>query len=211
MKKGIQIGVCTFSILALLLITMGVSYALVQYPEEEYNHDIVYDEEIKFLYTVNAEDLRGVMISDFTPTADSVGKKSKMDYSYFDFKVAANVPLDKEYEYEITLKKSEDSTLDDSMVKVYLTELKDDEEVAMDTCFNNDKTIKTYRELSNSSLVGSEDDKVLYSGVATGNYARNYRLRIWLAEDIDLSSFILEDGTYLNRIFSLELQVSMKS
>jgi len=210
MKKGVQIGVVVFSVLALLLISMGVSYALVQYPEEEYNHDIRYDDEIKFLYTTNLEDFRGVMITDFTPVSDVVGKDMSLDYSYFDFKVVANVPLDEEYEYEITLKKSENSTIDDSMVKVYLTEIKDDVVLMMDSCINNDGTVKTYKELSNSTLIGSQEDKTLYSGIATGNYARNFRLKIWLSEDADLSEFLNEDGTYLNQIFSLEIQVSMK-
>lgn len=217
MKRNVQISVSLLSLLALLMISTGVSYSLVDQDTSSTNQEgNEYSQtdtgEVKFLYTDYDGNGSNLTISDDRIFTDEVGKSfSNTDSTnIFDFKIKAetNVPLS----YQITLTKENGSTLEDDFVKVYLTEINGDTEEEIASLLNTDGSVKRFSQLAdfNAGYTDSENiEKLLYEGEVKYNYEQNFRLRLWVADDVQAS--VLADGTieysYQGKTFTAKVNV----
>lgn len=217
MKRNVQISVSLLSLLALLMISTGVSYSLVDQSTASTNQEgNEYSQtdtgEVKFLYTDYDGSGSNLTIADDRIFTDAVGKvlPATDSTNVFDFRIKAetDVPLS----YQITLTKEDGSTLEDNFIKVYLTEVNGDTEEEIASCLNTDGSVKRFSELTDLNVGYTDNGKVeklLYEGKANRNYEQSFRLRIWVADDAQAS--VLEDGTieysYQGKTFTAKVNV----
>ena len=86
-KKSKQILFSIFGILSLLVITIGVTYAVFTYTKEGTTDNVVTSGTLKFLYTENNTNGNGISITEAEPISDTKGKELVGDNNVFDFKV----------------------------------------------------------------------------------------------------------------------------
>jgi len=100
--------------------------------------------------------------------------------------------------YQVTARKKTGSTLANSAVKVYLTEVNGTEQELL---------LSKYSELDQTDKVDSSkfDERILYEGTVPANisnYEKNFRLRMWVSDDTDFS-----DGSMNDKTFTLTVNV----
>ena len=141
---------------------------------------------------------KGISLTDAYPVADSIGKVQVGEGKVFDFKVTSNISMNSNIGYQVTARKKTDSTLANSAVKVYLTEVNGTEQELL---------LSKYSELSQTDRVDANKyiEKVLYEGTVpanTANYEKNFRLRMWVSDGTDFS-----DGSMNDKTFTLTVNV----
>ena len=141
---------------------------------------------------------KGISLTDAYPVADSIGKVQVGEGKVFDFKVISNISMNSSIGYQVTARKKTGSTLSNSAVKVYLTEVNGTEQELL---------LSKYSELSQTDKVDSSkfDERILYEGTIpanTSNYEKNFRLRMWVSDDTDFS-----DGSMNDKTFTLTVNV----
>ncbi len=198
-SNKIKISIAILSILSLLLITTGVTMALFNYTKLGSTENTVTTGTINFIYTENTGIGNGVNIKDAYPVDDNIGKSYTTDGYVFDFKIESTNTSNVTIPYEITLNKKTESTLVESAVKVYLT----------DMTSNSDTSIiepTLYSNFNKTTIdVGNSIEKTLFQGIIPANiknYTRNFRLRMWLDSSLDFSS-----GNYNNQTFMATVNV----
>ncbi len=183
-NKSRQIIVSLLGIASLLLITLGTTYAVFTYTKLGTTDNTVTTGTLKFIYTENSGGGNGITMTNAFPISDSQGKLLEGDNNIFDFKVQATNTGDTIMPYEVTLRKSSDSTLDSSVVKVYLTDTTDTTERVL-------VTPTKYNQLADTKVeVNGNIEKALYQSTIkanTSNYEKSFRLRIWIDEATDFS------------------------
>ena len=183
-NKSRQIIVSLLGIASLLLITTGVTYAVFTYTKLGTTDNTVTTGTLKFIYTENSGGGNGITMTNAFPISDSQGKLLEGNNNIFDFKVQATNTGDTIMPYEVTLRKSSDSTLDSSVVKVYLTDTTDTTERAL-------VAPTKYNQLADTKVeVNGNIEKTLYQSTIkanTTNYEKSFRLRIWIDEATDFS------------------------
>ena len=100
--------------------------------------------------------------------------------------------------YQVTARKKTGSTLANSAVKVYLTEVNGTEQELL---------LSKYSELDQTDKVDSSkfDERILYEATVpanTSNYEKNFRLRMWVSDDTDFT-----DGSMNDKTFTLTVNV----
>ena len=162
-------------VLLILVVTFGLSVAFFSYAKIGSKESSIQIGELTFKYTEISGKGHGINLDDAFPISDSEGKV--LD-EYFDFKVEANLTRS-DIAYRVEL----DTTLADlpaEGIKVYLTEIVDGNEVEINSIIN---TLSTYGD--------STDGKVIYTEIIprnTKNYVKNFRLRLWIDENVDWTS-----------------------
>ena len=207
-KKSKQILFSVFGILSLLVITIGVTYAVFTYTKEGTTDNVVTTGTLKFLYTENSAGGTGINISEAEPISDTHGKSLVGDKNVFDFKVEATNTGNEVIPYEVTLRKKDTSTMSEENVKVYLTDETESTDIVEPTL---------YSKLTQTNIdVGSNIEKTLYKGEVAGGeltYLKTFRLRMWIDEssnqnDINGKSFTGMVNVYSNaKVISEEEQV----
>ena len=201
MEKNIkkkQVLLTILGVISLIVITVGVTYAFFNYAKEGTTDNTIQTGSITFLYTEVSGVGKGISLTEAYPVADSIGKVQVGEGKVFDFKVTSNISMNSSIGYQVTARKKTGSTLDDSAVKVYLTEVNGTEQELL---------LSKYSELSQTDKVDSSkfDEKVLYESrvpANTANYEKNFRLRMWVSDDTDFS-----DGSMNDKTFTLTVNV----
>ena len=152
---------------------------------------------IAFVYTEDKTYGNYIYLINQFPISDEVGKSLEGQYKTFDFKLEFNenaVGIN----YEITLEKMPISDLYNDWVKVLLTS----EEKGIKNCYRANGRIKTYNEYTKYS--GKSDEVTLYKGTVTAEDVkreyREYRLRMWISEDVKVTNGIYESRTFVAKI-----------
>ena len=197
-NKKKQIIITLIAIISLIVITVGVTYAFFNYAKEGTTDNVVKTGSITFLYTEVSGVGKGISLTDAYPVADSIGKVQVGEGKVFDFKVTSNISMNSSIGYQVTARKKTGSTLDDSAVKVYLTEVNGTEQELL---------LSKYSELSQTDRVDANKytEKVLYESrvpANTSNYEKNFRLRMWVSDDTDFT-----DGSMNDKTFTLTVNV----
>ena len=197
-NKKKQIIITLVAIISLIVITVGVTYAFFNYAKEGTTDNTIQTGSITFLYTEVSGVGKGISLTDAYPVADSIGKVQVGEGKIFDFKVTSNISMNSSIGYQVTARKKTGSTLDDSAVKVYLTEVNGTEQELL---------LSKYSELSQTDRVDANKytEKVLYESrvpANTSNYEKNFRLRMWVSDDTDFS-----DGSMNDKTFTLTVNV----
>ena len=191
-NKKKQIIIILIAIISLIVITVGVTYAFFNYAKEGTTDNVVKTGGITFLYTEVSGVGKGISLTDAYPVADSIGKVQVGEGKVFDFKVTSNIEMNSNIGYQVTARKKTGSTLANSAVKVYLTEVNGTEQELL---------LSKYSELDQTDKVDSSkyDERILYEATVpanTKNYEKNFRLRMWVADDTDFSDGSMNDKTF---------------
>ena len=197
-NKKKQIIITLVAIISLIVITVGVTYAFFNYAKEGTTDNVVKTGSITFLYTEVSGVGKGISLTEAYPVADSIGKVQVGEGKIFDFKVTSNISMNSNIGYQVTARKKTGSTLANSAVKVYLTEVNGTEQELL---------LSKYSELSQTDKVDSSkyDERILYEGTVpanTKNYEKNFKLRMWVSDDTDFS-----DGSMNDKTFTLTVNV----
>ena len=197
-NKKKQIIITLVAIISLIVITVGVTYAFFNYAKEGTTDNTIKTGSITFLYTEVSGVGKGISLTEAYPVADSIGKVQVGEGKVFDFKVTSNISMNSNIGYQVTARKKTGSTLDDSAVKVYLTEVNGTEQELL---------LSKYSELSQTDKVDSSkyDERILYEATVpanTSNYEKNFKLRMWVSDDTDFS-----DGSMNDKTFTLTVNV----
>ena len=197
-NKKKQIIITLVAIISLIVITVGVTYAFFNYAKEGTTDNTIKTGSITFLYTEVSGVGKGISLTDAYPVADSIGKVQVGEGKVFDFKVTSNISMNSNIGYQVTARKKTGSTLANSAVKVYLTEVNGTEQELL---------LSKYSELSQTDKVDSSkfDERILYEATVpanTSNYEKNFRLRMWVSDDTDFS-----DGSMNDKTFTLTVNV----
>ena len=197
-NKKKQIIITLVAIISLIVITVGVTYAFFNYAKEGTTDNTIKTGSITFLYTEVSGVGKGISLTEAYPVSDSIGKVQVGEGKVFDFKVTSNISMNSNIDYQVTARKKTRSTLANSAVKVYLTEVNGTEQELL---------LSKYSELSQTDKVdiSKYDERILYEGTVpanTSNYEKNFRLRMWVSDDIDFS-----DGSMNDKTFTLTVNV----
>ena len=197
-NKKKQIIITLVAIISLIVITVGVTYAFFNYAKEGTTDNTIQTGSITFLYTEVSGVGKGISLTEAYPVADSIGKVQVGEGKVFDFKVTSNISMNSSIGYQVTARKKTGSTLANSAVKVYLTEVNGTEQELL---------LSKYSELDQTDKVDSSkfDERILYEATVpanTANYEKNFRLRMWVDENTDFS-----DGSMNDKTFTLTVNV----
>ena len=197
-NKKKQIIITLVAIISLIVITVGVTYAFFNYAKEGTTDNTIKTGSITFLYTEVSGVGKGISLTEAYPVADSIGKVQVGEGKVFDFKVTSNISMNSNIGYQVTARKKTGSTLANSAVKVYLTEVNGTEQELL---------LSKYSELDQTDKVDSSkfDERILYEGTVpanTKNYEKNFKLRMWVSDDTDFS-----DGSMNDKTFTLTVNV----
>ena len=197
-NKKKQIIITLIAIISLIVITVGVTYAFFNYAKEGTTDNTIKTGSITFLYTEVSGVGKGISLTEAYPVADSIGKVQVGEGKVFDFKVTSNISMNFNIDYQVTARKKTGSTLSNSAVKVYLTEVNGTEQELL---------LSKYSELDQTDKVDSSkyDERILYEGTVpanTKNYEKNFRLRMWVSDDTDFT-----DGSMNDKTFTLTVNV----
>ena len=197
-NKKKQVIITLIAIISLIVITVGVTYAFFNYAKEGTTDNTIKTGSITFLYTEVSGVGKGISLTEAYPVADSIGKVQVGEGKVFDFKVTSNISMNSSIGYQVTARKKTGSTLANSAVKVYLTEVNGTEQELL---------LSKYSELSQTDKVDSSkfDERILYEATVpanTSNYEKNFRLRMWVSDDTDFS-----DGSMNDKTFTLTVNV----
>ena len=197
-NKKKQIIITLVAIISLIVITVGVTYAFFNYAKEGTTDNTIKTGSITFLYTEVSGVGKGISLTEAYPVADSIGKVQVGEGKVFDFKVTSNISMNSNIGYQVTARKKTGSTLANSAVKVYLTEVNGTEQELL---------LSKYSELDQTDKVDSSkfDERILYEATVpanTANYEKNFRLRMWVSDDTDFS-----DGSMNDKTFTLTVNV----
>ena len=197
-SKKKQVLLTLIGIISLIVITVGVTYAFFNYAKEGTTDNTIKTGSITFLYTEVSGVGKGISLTEAYPVADSIGKVQVGEGKVFDFKVTSNISMNSSIGYQVTARKKTGSTLANSAVKVYLTEVNGTEQELL---------LSKYSELSQTDRVNKSKytEKVLYEDTVsanTSNYEKNFRLRMWVSDDTDFT-----DGSMNDKTFTLTVNV----
>ncbi len=183
-NRSKQTLIALLGILSLVLITVGVTYAVFTYTKLGETENTITTGTLKFLYTENTGVGNGISITNALPVSDSVGKAYTTDGYVFDFKVEGANSGNTAIPYELTLRKKADSALAEKNIKVYLTDMTGDADSEL-------LAPKLYSALTNTSIdVGTNVEKTIYKSsipATTTDYTKNFRLRMWIDSATDFS------------------------
>lgn len=183
--------VLVLAIFLLVAVTIGVSYAFFTYARLGTTENTITTGTITFLYDEKNASGNGIVITDALPTTDANGKILTGDNNVFDFKVLATTTGNTSLPYEITARKKADSTAPEDAIKIYLTEVGTDTETPAPLTLK-DTNVTRFSELTQTGVAVSDGiiEKTIYNGSVPANstnYEKNFRLRMWIADDVDYS------------------------
>lgn len=212
MKKQSQIILSVLGVIALVVITVGVSYAFFTYTKEGATENTISTGTLKFLYDEKTGAGNGIKIADALPMTDAQGKIQTGTNNVFDFTVTGTTQGTASIAYEVNaVKVAGDSDLPDNIVKLYLVEVPGSE---MANGEGNETTENgiLYSDLTTTGTTGAVG-KVLYSSTipaGTASYQKNFRLRMWIDSTADFSApsgSTTGEGKYNNKTFSVKVNV----
>lgn len=200
-KKEIRNQSRMLLVLALVLliaVTAGVSYAFFNYTRLGTTDNVITTGTITFLYDEKEAIGNGISITDAYPMTDSDGKKLIGDNNVFNFQIVATTTGNVNVPYEITARKTNESSNIDDNIKIYLTEVGTTNEIETPlTIDGND--VKKYSELTQTTTDVGEDivEKTIYNGTVPANstnYEKKFKLRMWISDDTDFSPVQDDEG-----------------
>ena len=202
-KKKYPLFIAIVAVLSFVLITIGVTYAFFSYIGTGLTENEIRAGSITFHYDETTRNGRGISLVDALPVAeaDETGAflTNTDQGNVFNFKITADTASTIEMPYYITARVKDGSTLDPSLVRVYLTEVNGTNETAIlaPTTFS---TLTPYQSRTNEVVLWNDTIPVNTIG-----FDQDYRLRMWLGEAANYSevpascSVALAEGVELNQ------------
>ena len=210
-KKALILSI--IGLIGLVIVTVGITYAVFTYTKLGTTDNTVTSGTLKFLYTENTGVKTGIKLTNALPISDTQGKALDGDNNVFDFSIEATNTGTEAIPYEVTLRKKDTSTLKEDYVKVYLTD-------RTETTEKEELAVTKYSKLIQTNIdVGSEIEKTIYNGSVDGNttdYKKDFRLRMWIDEtsnqaDINGKEFTAMVNVYSNAKVISEEEQALRS
>ena len=197
-KKRVLI-LSIIGVISLIIVTIGITYAVFTYTKLGTTDNTVTSGTLKFLYTENTGVKTGIKLTNALPISDTQGKVLDGDNNVFDFSIEATNTGADAIPYEVTLRKKDTSTLKEDYVKVYLTD-------RTETTEKEELAVIKYSKLPQTNIdVGSEIEKTIYNGSVDGNttnYKKDFRLRMWVDDTEDSSNIYGKKFTAMVNVYS---------
>ena len=188
-----QVLLSVLGVAILVVAVVGVSFAAFSYSKTGEKVNTITTGTITMSYS---EDTNGINLMDALPMSDEQGKALAGENNVFDFTVAATINGSgtTTINYDVTATKESDSTLQDSAVKVYLTDITSD----ADTQVLAPTKVSELTKTASSEASGAPSGQYkLTTGTFTSAGTHKYRLRMWVADDY---SSLGTSGTYKLRV-----------
>ncbi len=186
-------------VMSLFLLLGGVTFAVYSKLLKGTTNNIIQAGTLAFSYDESSFQQNGVQIENAFFTPDDIGKRLSGTHEYFDFSVNAQSTL-ADISYQVLVIKQNQSTLDEGLVKVYVT-TKNGQVETSSPLVEKEGRVLTYKDLvSPSDGVG----KIVYNGIVLKgdkNYHQDFRLRLWLSNDEEVMESIN------NKVFSVKVKV----
>lgn len=186
-NKSKSLVLLIIGVIILIIAVFGVSYAAIYYSKIGEKVNNISTGTLTMSYSENTN---GINLANAQATSDEVGMTMSQENEYFDFTVSATMSGSTIVNYSIVGSKDVNSTLPDSAIKVYLTEINGSSEK------NVLLPIKLSEVDSTDKISYLPDNKfLLLQDNFSNTSSRTYRLRMWVADDFELTR-----GTYTLRI-----------
>ena len=201
MKNKLSSTAAMMAIVALMIITVGVSMAVFTYSATGDTLNEITVGGITFHYEELDGKGRGISITDAMPVASN--ENAKTGDNYFNFKITSTTTGGTQIPYVVTARMDpgSDEILGD-IIDIYLT----DESNNPTPLFEGE--LKKYNELEQYDQVDGYTEKVIYTDTVTSSdYEKNFRLRMWIDQNTNLNT---GNGTsdYNNKSFSVTVNVN---
>ena len=197
-----KIIVSVLGLVLLLVFVVGITYAVFTYTKKGNVENTIRTGKITMSYR---EGENGITLENAYPMEDSVGKVLSDPNQLFDFTVNINLYGSKTpVSYEVTAEKDENSTLGDSDVRIYLEKSTDG------TNYNAVSQPSGYIPMGDADEFGAQATEMLLDrGNTTDTVTYNYRLRMWVGSNYQVSGeerhFTLKVNVYGNDGVSVEV------
>ena len=190
-----QVLLSVLGVAILVVAVVGVSFAAFSYSKTGTQVNTITTGTISMNYV---EGDNAINLTNALPMTDEVGKALADTNQYFDFTVSANITGTTTINYAITATKEEgDSTLPDTAVKVYLTDMDGtaDEEILAPT------KVSELTTTTGSEPSGAQSGQfILHTDTFNATSSHDFRLRMWVADDYvvtgDSQSYKLRVNVY---------------
>ena len=175
-KKTRLIIAC--SVIALVVLTVGVTFALFTYVRSGTTENTISSGTITFIYDEVDQQGNGIGITDALPMSDTDGKAQSIADS-FDFRIVSNTKTNVAIPYEITVRKSATSDDIGNIVKLYLAKTTDS---TTPVGSEQQVALSTYNSLPDVTKNG-HTEKLIYDEIVPASndpYNQGYRLKMWI-------------------------------
>ena len=177
-SKHVLLSVLGVAILVVAVV--GVSFAAFSYSKTGEKVNTITTGTITMSYS---ETTNGINLTNALPMSDAVGKALNEENQYFDFTVSATISGNTTINYAVTATKELDSTIPDTGVKVYLTNM--DEEA--DSQILAPTKVSALQKTTSDVSGAPNDQYKLTSDTFSASSSHAYRLRMWVADDYRVS------------------------
>ena len=175
-----QVLLSVLGVAILVVAVVGVSFAAFTFSQTGNVENKITTGIISMTYT---EPENGINLTNALPMSDGVGMTLSEKNQYFDFTVSATISGNTTINYAVTATKELDSTIPDTGVKVYLTDMDGDADAQILAPTKVSALQKTTSDVS-----GAPDDQYkLTSDTFSASSSHAYRLRMWVADDYRVS------------------------
>ena len=186
-----QVLLSVLGVAILVVAVVGVSFAAFSYSKTGEKVNTITTGTITMSYS---ETTNGINLTNALPMSDGVGKALSEEEQYFDFTVSANITGTTTINYAITASKEEESTLPDTAVKVYLTDM----DGTADTQILAPTKVSGLTPTTGSEPSGTPSGQfILHTGTFDATSSHDYRLRMWVADDYQVTG---ASATYKLRV-----------
>lgn len=182
MDKKNQVLMTVLGVFALVIVTVGVTYAFFTYTRTGTTESVIKTStgEISFVYT---NDENGVLLENAAPMTSDAGKAILDAY---DFSIAATMTTNATINYTVTAINTTGTpsdgsvALQDSQVRAYLTDVTGGTETPL--WETEDKTKLMSEIIATGRTEGALYNGTLTTTVANASQSKKFKLRIWLDE-----------------------------
>ena len=186
-----QVLLSVLGVAILVVAVVGVSFAAFSYSKTGTKVNTITTGTITMSYS---ETTNGINLTNALPMSDGVGMALSEEEQYFDFTVSANITGTTTIKYAITASKEEESTLPDTAVKVYLTDM----DGTADTQILAPTKVSGLTPTTGSEPSGTPSGQfILHTGTFGATSSHDYRLRMWVADDYQVTG---ASATYKLRV-----------
>ena len=186
-----QVLLSVLGVAILVVAVVGVSFAAFSYSKTGTKVNTITTGTITMSYS---ETTNGINLTNALPMSDGVGMALSEEEQYFDFTVSANITGTTTINYAITASKEAESTLPDTAVKVYLTDM----DGTADTQILAPTKVSGLTPTTGSESSGTPSGQfILHTGTFDATSSHDYRLRMWVADDYQVTG---SSATYKLRV-----------
>ena len=186
-----QVLLSVLGVAILVVAVVGVSFAAFSYSKTGTQVNTITTGTITMSYS---ETTNGINLTNALPMSDGVGMALSEEEQYFDFTVSANITGTTTINYAITASKEAESTLPDTAVKVYLTDM----DGTADTQILAPTKVSGLTPTTGSESSGTPSGQfILHTGTFDATSSHDYRLRMWVADDYQVTG---SSATYKLRV-----------